>query len=85
MTWARWYWPLWIVLMFGVTFLIPEIWALTHEKDGDDNTLSNWVWMNLDVPKAQQLPWTAAHYLVFGMWLTLVSWLTFHFFFRRFV
>jgi len=79
-TWGRWYWPLWLTVT-TVTLMGPEVFALTeHAK----NTLSEWVWEQLSVPAEQQLPWTAAHYLIFGAWLTVISWLTWHFFFRRF-
>ena len=81
LNWGRYYWPVWLIVV-AVTLLIPEISALATNAG---NTLSEWVWRQLDVTKGQQLPWTAAHYLVFGVWLTLVSWLTWHFFFRRFV
>ena len=80
MTWGKWFWPTWLTVMC-VTLLVPEIWALAVNVK---NTLSWWVWGKLEVTTEQQLPWTAAHYLVFGFWLTLVSWLTWHFFFRRF-
>lgn len=81
--WAQWYWPLWLSVM-TVTLMVPEVYALVDHGRWD-NTLSNWVWDELQVTKSQQLPWTAAHYLVFGAWIVLGSWLTFHFFFRRFV
>lgn len=79
-TWGRWYWPAFLVL-FASALLVPEFYALFSNAR---NTLSDYVWTGLDVSVEQQRPWTAAHYLVFGAWLTLVSWLTFHFFFRRF-
>jgi len=79
--WGNWYWPAWLVIFTG-TLLGPEIYALSARPQ---NTLSEWVWKQLQVSKEQQLPWTAAHFLVFGVWLVLVVWLTWHFFFRRFV
>jgi hypothetical protein len=80
MTWGKWYWVVWQLAMV-VSLGIPEIYALATNTD---NTYSNWIWSELQVTQDQQLPWTAAHYLVFGAWLTVVSWLTWHFFFRRF-
>lgn len=79
MTWGRIYWPIWLVFT-TLTFLGPEVSALTSNVD---NTLSEWVWGALHVTKDHQ-EWTAAHFLVFGNWLVLVIWLTYHFFFRRF-
>lgn len=80
MRWGDWYWPLWMVVV-SVSLLGPEIYALSSDSR---NTLSDWVWVKLQVTTTQQLPWTAAHFLVFGGWLTLTVWLTWHFFFRRF-
>jgi hypothetical protein len=79
--WWEWYWPTWLIVTL-VTLMGPEIAALVSQHP--DDTLSEWVWRQLQVTTGQQLPWTAAHYLVFGSWLTVVSWLTWHFFFRRF-
>lgn len=81
MRWLLWYWPVWLSVM-AATLLIPETLALWSRQP--DDTLSEWVWRKLQVSTDQQLPWTAAHYLIFGVWLTLISWLTWHFFFRRF-
>lgn len=78
--WGNIYWPIWL----GITTLtlgIPEIYALATDAH---NTLSDWVWRGLQVTKEQQLPWTAAHFLVFGGWIVVTLWLTWHFFFRRF-
>jgi hypothetical protein len=77
--WGKLYWPIWLGVV-TLTFLGPEIYALIANVD---NTLSDWVWRSLNVSRNQQ-DWTAAHFLVFGVWLVLVIWLTFHFFFRRF-
>jgi hypothetical protein len=78
-TWGKLLWPIWLTLV-TLTFLVPEIYALITNAN---NTLSDWIWRLLNVSRNQQ-DWTAAHFLVFGVWLTLVVWLTFHFFFRRF-
>lgn len=79
--WWEWYWPVWLGVVI-VTLMVPESVALMSKQA--DDTLSEWVWRQLKVTTDQQLPWTAAHYLVFGGWVTLMTWLTWHFFFRRF-
>lgn len=80
--WGAIYWPVWLITAV-VTFLVPEIYALVSGHPA--NTLSDWVWRTLKIAKNQHIgAWTAADFLVFGCWLTLVTWLTFHFFFRRF-
>lgn len=79
---AATYWPVWLAVL-TVSFLVREIWALQSGRPQD--TLSDWVWKALKVAVNKPVSdWTAAHFLVFGCWLVLVAWLTFHFFFRRF-
>ena len=76
------YWPLWLGVLTG-TFLLREVWALQSGRPRD--TLSDWVWRVLKVAVNRPVgSWSAAHFLVFGCWLVLMGWLTFHFFFRRF-
>jgi len=76
------YWPAWLAVSVGA-FLQREIWALQSGHPQD--TLSEWVWRVLKVAVNRPLSdWSAAHFLVFGCWLVLFGWLTFHFFFRRF-
>ena len=76
------YWPLWLGVAVSA-FLQREIWALQSGHPQD--TLSEWVWRVLKVAVNRPLSdWSAAHFLVFGCWLVLFGWLTFHFFFRRF-
>ena len=80
-TWGYWYWPVWFMGVF-VTLLVPEIYALMTNVH---NTNSYWVWDALQVQKVSSpIPWTAAHFLVFGAWLVVMIWLTFHYFFRKF-
>jgi hypothetical protein len=79
-TWGDWYWPTWFVCM-SLTLLIPEVYALATNVN---NTQSYWVWRALDVEVTHTIPWTAAHFLVFGTWLVVMGWLTFHYFFRLF-
>jgi hypothetical protein len=76
------WWPAWLALFTGL-FLLREIWALAA---GDTaGTLSDWVWRQLAIIKGETpAQWSAVDYLVFGAWVVLVSWLTFHFFFRKF-
>jgi hypothetical protein len=76
------YWPVWLSLFAG-TFLLREIWALVTRRTQD--TLSDWVWDILRISSNEPLTsWNGTDYLVFGAWLTLFSWLTWHFFFRVF-
>ncbi len=81
MTWGTYYWPCWFAITV-MSLLIPEIYALISNVN---NTQSYWVWKQLEISPLKTAPWTAVHYLAFGLWLTLMSWLTFHFFFRKFV
>jgi hypothetical protein len=76
------YWPLWLGLLTG-TFLIREIWALASGHSQD--TLSDWVWRVLKITRHEHVTsWNSTDYLVCGCWIVLMSWLTWHFFFRRF-
>ena len=76
------YWPLWLAF-FTAMFLLREVWALATGHP--EATLSAWVWRVLRITSNEPVSsWSAADYLVCGCWLVLVSWLTFHFFFRRF-
>lgn len=79
MTWGRAYWPI-VLTVITLLIMVPETIALITNVN---NTLSDWVWRALHVTRDQQ-EWTAAHYLVFGVWVVVQSWLTWHFFFRRF-
>lgn len=76
------WWPAWLAL-FTAAFLLREVWALAS---GDPAaTLSEWVWRQLAITQNETpARWSAVDYLVFGAWVTLVSWLTWHFFFRKF-
>ena len=73
MTWGRIYWPLFLVFI-TVAFMTPEGYALAT---GKANTLSYWVWRELRPASAQ---W----YLSLGFYLTVVSWLVYHFWFKEF-
>lgn len=76
------YWPTWLCLFLG-TFLIREIWALASGRAGD--TLSDWVWRALRITQNETpSAWSATDYLIFGAWIVVFSWLTWHFFFRKF-
>ena len=76
------YWVTWLSLFTG-TFLLREIWALSAGRPQD--TLSEWVWNLLKITTDEPVGnWSATDYLVCGCWLVLVTWLTFHFFGRRF-
>lgn len=81
-TWGHWYWPVWLCVMLSA-FLAPEIYALV--SSGAPNTLSQWVWVRLNVQSNEKVnQWSALDFLMFGEWCVLVLWLTFHFFFHRF-
>lgn len=77
-TWGDWYWPVWFVINIA-SLLGPEIYALWTNVY---NTQSYWVWKQLDVQVTNTTSWTAAHFLVFGVWLVVMGWLTGHYFFR---
>jgi hypothetical protein len=80
-TWGNWLWPTWLGIAVGI-FLAFEVYALCTNSG---NTLSAWVWRALKITRAENIgAWSATDFLVFGCWLTLVLWLTGHFFFGRF-
>jgi hypothetical protein len=80
-TWGNWLWPTWLGIAVGI-FLVFEIIGLLTNSG---NTLSAWVWRSLQITRNEPMSaWSATDYLVFGCWVTLVSWLTGHFFFGRF-
>ena len=67
-TWADYYWPIWLVVLFG----IPEGVALATGHP--EWTLSDWVWRVFDVlPGSTLWEWRAVHFflLAFMVWLTL--------------
>lgn len=80
-SWGDWYWPSWII--FNLASLgTPEIYALVTDWK---NTLSNWVWTQLNITKNESISqWSAVDFLLFGVWMVAVTWLTFHFFLRKF-
>lgn len=76
------YWPVWLITSI-MAFLAVEIYALASGHP--ENTLSDWVWRTLKIGINEKISnWTAADYLTFGVWIVLFTWLTFHFFFRKF-
>ena len=78
---ATW-WPVWLIAGLS-TFLVREVWALASGHPQD--TLSEWVWRMLRVTDHEPMSqWDALHFLVFGVWLVMFVWLTWHFFFRWF-
>lgn len=85
MTWGRTYWPIFLAATF-LLFIVPESMALMGINGTNvDNTLSNWVWTRLHIQSNEKMnQWSALDFLLFGQWLTLVIWLTWHFFFRKF-
>lgn len=82
MSWGERYWPVWLTVML-LSFLGPEVYALATGQPS--NTLSAWVWRALAIHRDETVgQWSALDFLMFGLWVTLVAWLTFHFFFGRF-
>lgn len=80
-TWGNTVWPIWLGIAVSV-FLGFEIYAL---RTNSANTLSAWVWRGLKISSNESpFQWNATDYLVFGVWVVLFTWLTFHFFFGRF-
>jgi hypothetical protein len=76
------YWPSWMALTFSL-FLLREAWAISSRHPQD--TLSDFVWRVLKITSNEPvLKWNATDYLVCGAWITVVTWLTFHFFLRKF-
>jgi hypothetical protein len=76
------YWPQWLGMLTG-TFLLREVWALASGRPND--TLSYWVWVHLHIVSNERISqWTAASFLTFGVWIVLVTWLTFHFWLHKF-
>lgn len=81
-TWGAVYWPIFLIST-TCAFLTAEIYALV--TTGGPNTLSEWVWLRLNVTSHEKMSqWSALDFLAFGQWCTLVSWLTWHFFFHDF-
>jgi hypothetical protein len=79
--WSNNYWPIWLLVTLA-TFLGPEGYALASNAQ---NTLSDWVWRQLKITQNENpFQWSATDYLIFGLWIVLVTWLTWHFFFRKF-
>jgi hypothetical protein len=82
-TWGRLYWTTWSLIVL-ITFLGPEIYALA--TTGAPNTLSQFVWTKLNITSNERMSsWSALDFLIFCEWMTLWIWLTWHFFFRRFI
>ena len=76
------WWPVWLAAG-AATFLLREVWALASGRPQD--TLSDWTWHILKIAKNEPMSaWSAADFLTFGCWLVLVTWLTWHLWFRRF-
>jgi hypothetical protein len=71
------YWLCWFVAS-AVTFLVPEIYALASGRPG--RTLSAQVWKLESLQTGQPIwQWSALHWLLGGLFATLLIWLLFHF------
>jgi hypothetical protein len=76
--WALWFWGL------LATFLVRESWAIKSKRIED--TFSFWVWEHLKIHSGEGIgQWTAVDFLTFGLYVVLFSWLTFHFWWHKFV
>jgi hypothetical protein len=76
-----WYWLIWFIVMFPISFLIPELIALS--KGQPENTLSANVWrLEQAAPGQTIFNWTAIHVLLGGFLFVLLVWLAFHLVFR---
>lgn len=72
-TFTHWYWPLWLVLGFGV----PELIALIRHRSQD--TFSGWVWRFFDIlPGRTVWQFAAGQFFVFGFMVWLTGHLAFH-------
>lgn len=81
-TWGPRYWTIWLLVMAS-GFLAAELYALASGQG--PNTLSAYVWRALKITNHQPIGgWSATDFLVFGLWMVLLIWLTFHFFFGLF-
>lgn len=79
--WGARFWPVFL-LAATVVGVGAEIVALVTNPR---NTLSFWVWNALKVQRdIDPWNWSATQFLIFGIWIVTVTWLTFHFFFHRF-
>lgn len=82
-SWGNVYWPVYLAVSLAA-FLAAEIYALV--SGGAPNTLSQWIWSRLNITSNEKLvSWSALDYLIFCQWMSVWSWLTYHFFFHRFV
>ena len=79
--WGERFWPIFLIT-FAIVGGAAETLALIFSPR---NTLSFWVWNALKVQRDMNpWNWSATMFLIFGFWVLVVSWLTFHFFFHRF-
>lgn len=80
-TWGNIVWPWFLGVMVSV-FLLFEIYGLCTNSA---NTLSAWVWRALKISSNESVSqWSAGDFLTFGLWVVLITWLSFHFWFGRF-
>lgn len=81
-TWGKVYWPSYLAAAL-IAFLVAEIYSLVTV--GGANTLSFWVWTQLKITSNEKMAqWSALDFLLFGQWMVIWIWLTYHFFFHRF-
>ena len=81
MMWGARFWPIFL-LTFAIVGGGAEIFALITNAR---NTASFWVWDHLHIERnLNPWDWSATTFLIFGLWMVAWTWMTFHFFFRRF-
>ena len=80
---ARTYWFWWLIASLG-SFLAYEVWSLVTRHP--ENTLSNWVWVNLRIHAGESISqWSAGDLLTFAAYISIfVAWLPWHFWLGRF-
>lgn len=79
--WGDRFWPIFLITFAIVGGTAEAIALIVNAR----NTLSFWVWNTLHVQRdINPWNWSATMFLIFGLWILVFSWLTFHFFFHRF-
>lgn len=82
-TFAKVFWTSWLSVTVGA-FLVYELFSLV--TGNPQNTLSNWVWVNLKIRVGESITqWSAGDLLVFCVYISVfVLWLPWHFWWGKF-
>jgi hypothetical protein len=85
MTWAKWYWPIWLIATI-VSLMVAEIYSQIVEPPNIDNSFSQWVRSGLHIVQGEHISqWNTTDLLVFCAYISIfVAWLPWHFWFRKF-